>query len=79
MLMTYDLVDELIKAKLYAEDPSRFVWDDQNTVVWMSTGTDHYLVRADGKWQCDCFYDKQSELPCGHVRALEQIASKGLG
>jgi hypothetical protein len=79
MLMPFDHVDELVKAKLYVEDPSGFVWVDEKTVVWMSTGTSHLLVCIDGKWHCDCFYDVQSHLPCGHVRALEQLARERSG
>ena len=74
--MHNDHRDELVKAKLYAEEPARFVWVDQKTVVWKSTGTIHLLVRMDGRWQCDCFYDMQSHLPCGHVRGLETLLTE---
>jgi hypothetical protein len=79
MLMPFDHVDEIVKAKLYAEDPSRFVWVDEKTVVWMSSDTTHLLVRVDGIWRCDCFYGMQSHLPCAHLRALEQVTGRRLG
>jgi len=78
MLMPFDHVDELVKAKMYVEDPSCFVRVDEKTVVWMSPGAVHLLVCIDDTWHCDCSYGKQSRLPCGHLRALEQLASEGL-
>jgi hypothetical protein len=79
MLMPFDHVDELVRAKMYVEDPSCFVWVNEKTVVWMSLGAAHLLVRIDDTWHCDCSYGKQSRFPCGHLRALEQLASRGFG
>lgn len=79
MLMPFDHVDELVKAKMYVEDPSCFLWVNEKTVVWMSFGAVHLIVRIDDTWQCDCSYGTQSRLPCGHVRALEQLTGRGFG
>ena len=73
MLMVSDHIDELVKAKLYLEEPARFVPVNKETVIWRSNGSIQLLVLSEDGWLCDCSYGMESALPCGHVRALEQL------
>ena len=75
MLMASDHIDELVKAKLYLAEPARFERVNEKTFVWRSGGSIRLLVLSGGKWLCDCIYGMESDLPCGHVRALEQLVN----
>jgi hypothetical protein len=75
MLMPSDHEAEYLKAKCFSEEPFRFTLVDRDTFVWKGSSCAHLLVCVEGTWHCDCAYGGQSHLPCGHLRALEQLLS----
>lgn len=48
--------------------------------VWWLTGDHHThtLIDMGDHWSCDCEYDLDNELPCGHVMALEALLDAGI-
>jgi hypothetical protein len=68
-----DVVSEIFKAKLYANEPWRLKLE---TGGWTFQGENdsHFIRGVDGQWVCDChtFRRKPAGLAsCAHIRAME--------
>ncbi len=67
---------QIIKAKWFIAEPSRFEEVDPDTFFVRGHSATHVLVRMeDGTWCCDCAYSRQGAAPCAHARALEKLIS----
>jgi hypothetical protein len=73
-----DRISQVNKRRRYRNEPKRFcfLWPD----VWRLNGDHHThtLIYMGDRWSCDCEYDLDNELPCGHVMALEALLDAGI-
>ena len=69
--MHSSLVSKIEKARIYADDRSRFRVDGLRCEVRGDNGT-HQVTLTDGRWRCDCLYFHTHEA-CSHSMAIERI------
>jgi len=75
--MDYGLIGKLEKAKRYAEDRSRFRFN-QFDLTFHGDNNDHHVTYENGSFNCDCeFY--LTHKRCGHSMALEILLKDMLG
>ncbi|MDX9990470.1 MAG: hypothetical protein RBS68_00345 [Anaerolineales bacterium] len=67
--MDYGLIGKIEKAKRYAEDRSRFLFE-KFEVTFKGDNNDHHVAFENGKYQCDCEFFMTHDR-CGHTMALE--------
>ncbi len=69
--MDTSLISKIHKAKQYAEDRSRFAFQNFE-VAFRGTNKDHYVHFKSGTWACDCDFFA-SRGYCSHTMALERL------
>ena len=69
--MDTSMISKIHKARQYAEDRSRFRFN-QFAVAFRGTNGDHTVSFDDGSWTCDCdFFESRGY--CSHTMALERL------
>jgi hypothetical protein len=67
--MDSGMIGKIEKAKRYAEEPTRFQFDNF-AMTFRGDNNDHEVAFADGKLHCDCEFFMTHDR-CGHTMALE--------
>ena len=67
--MDSGLIGKIEKGKRYAEDRSRFLFNEFN-VTFRGTNNDHVVKFNNGKFDCDCEFFITHQH-CAHSHALE--------
>jgi hypothetical protein len=76
--MSHDFSRQMVKAKLYYDQPDQFQRVGGATFKWVNDEVSYELNRKDdGSWQCQCHYARNSQYPCAHARALERLIADG--
>ena len=69
--MDTSLISKIHKAKQYAEDRSRFAFNNFE-VAFRGTNKNHHVRFDAGTWACDCdFFNSRGY--CSHTMALERL------
>lgn len=74
--MDYGMIGKIEKAKLYAQEPERFHFE-QFELNFRGDNNDHHVAFSQGAWKCDCDYFHLRGLCC-HTMALERILDRML-
>ena len=74
--MQSSLISKIEKAKIYAEDPSRFQFSFLRCDVRGDSTTHTAELGPDG-WSCDCFFFQDAKT-CSHTMALERLLDEML-
>jgi len=69
--MDYGMIGKIEKAKHYAEERERIVFDNFH-VTFDGENNTHKVEFIDGVWRCDCDFFLTRGL-CSHTMALERI------
>lgn len=69
--MDYGMIGKIEKAKHYAEERERIVFDNFH-VTFEGENNPHIVEFIDGVWRCDCDFFLTRGL-CSHTMALERI------
>jgi hypothetical protein len=69
--MDYGMIGKIEKAKHYAEERERIVFDNFH-VTFDGENNSHTVEFIDGVWRCDCDFFLTRGL-CSHSMALERI------
>lgn len=69
--MDYGMIGKIEKAKRYAEERERFVFNELK-VNFHGENNDHAVLFEDGTWKCDCEFFA-SRTRCSHTMALESL------
>ena len=69
--MDYGMIGKIEKAKRYAGERDRFVFNSFNVTV-DGEHNPHRVTYMDGEWKCDCDFF-QTRCVCSHTMALEFI------
>ncbi|GJQ52283.1 MAG: hypothetical protein HS124_05620 [Anaerolineales bacterium] len=73
--MNYGMIGKLEKAKRYAEEPSRFLFNKFD-VTFQGDNNDHHVAFDSGTYSCDCEFFANNGR-CAHTMAIE-IKFKGM-
>ncbi|GAB4483160.1 MAG: hypothetical protein OHK0031_06240 [Anaerolineales bacterium] len=74
--MNYGLIGKIDKAKRYAEEPKRFIFNAFD-VTFHGDNNDHHVTFADGVFHCDCEFFLGNGR-CAHSMALEDHLLKNM-
>lgn len=69
--MDSSMISKIAKAKRYAEERDRIVFDDFRVTV-RGNHTDHLVQYHEGVWRCDCDFFAQRGV-CSHTMAIERV------
>ena len=69
--MDYGLIGKMEKAKRYAEDRTRFRFNNFE-LTFHGDNNDHKVSYKDGEFQCDCEFFLTHKR-CAHTMALDEI------
>jgi len=69
--MDYGMIGKIEKAKHYAEERERIIFDNFH-VTFDGENNRHTVEFIDGVWRCDCDFFLTRGL-CSHTMALERI------
>jgi len=69
--MDYGMIGKLEKAKRYAQERDRFLFQSFRVTV-RGANNDHTVTYEEGKWSCDCDFFR-SRGRCSHTMSLEII------
>jgi nucleoside-triphosphatase THEP1 len=65
------LLKKIQKAKLYAQEPDKFIRKGKFIVLHSEHGI-RTLTAQNGKWKCDCDFYKENQI-CSHVIATSEL------
>ncbi len=74
--MQSSLISKIEKARIYAEDLSRFEFRSLRCEVRGDSTTHTAELGPDG-WSCDCFFFQDAKT-CSHTMALERVLGQML-
>lgn len=69
--MDSSMISKIVKAKRYAEERDRIVFDDFRVTV-RGNHTYHVVQYQGGVWSCDCDFFAQRGV-CSHTMAIERV------
>ncbi len=69
--MDYGLIGKIEKAKRYAQERDRIVFNHFN-VTFKGRHDEHHVTYKDGQWDCTCDFF-QTRGRCSHTMALENV------
>ena len=69
--MDYGMIGKIEKAKLYAEERQRFIFEEF-AVRFDGDNNGHTVSLAKGVWDCDCEFFAIRDV-CSHTMALERL------
>jgi hypothetical protein len=69
--MDYGMIGKIEKAKRYAEDRNRIVFENFKA-TFDGENNPHTVENIDGVWRCDCDFFLTRNV-CSHTMALERI------
>jgi len=69
--MDYGLIGKMEKAKRYAEDRTRFRFNNFE-LTFNGDNNDHKVSYKDGEFQCDCEFFLTHKR-CAHTMALDEL------
>jgi len=69
--MDYGMIGKIEKAKRYAQERNRFVFETFSVNI-NGENNSHHVKFANNEWVCDCDFF-QSRNVCTHTMALEEV------
>ena len=74
--MQSSLISKIEKARIYAEDPSRFQMLSLRCEV-RGDNTTHTVELGPDGWHCDCYFFQDAKT-CSHTMAMERVLDQML-